>query len=43
VGLGLLDAFNNQSWMGAFFMAVLMGLFQVFLVRIDETGRKPVT
>lgn len=43
VGLGLLDAFDDQSWIGALFLAVLMAIFQVFLVRIDETGRKPVT
>lgn len=43
VGLGLLDAFDDQSWIGAFFLALLMAVFQVFLVRIDETGEKPVT
>lgn len=43
VGIGLLDAFDDQSWFGAFFGAVLMAIFQLFLVRIDETGRKPVT
>lgn len=43
VGFGLLDAFDDQSWIGAFFGALLMGVFQVFLVRIDENERKPIT
>lgn len=43
VGLGLLDAFDDQSWIGALFLALLMAIFQVLLVRVDEAERKPVT
>ncbi len=43
VGVGLLDEFDDFSWTGAFFGAVLMGLFQAILWGIDMKGRKPVT
>jgi putative membrane protein len=43
VGIGLLDEFDEYSWIGAFFGAVLMGLIQAVLWTWDIRGRKPIT
>jgi putative membrane protein len=43
VGIGLVDEFDEYSWMGALFGAVLMGLLQAILWAWDFKGRKPVT
>lgn len=43
VGIGLLDEFDDFSWTGAFFGALLLGLFQAILWGLDMKGRKPIT
>lgn len=43
VGIGLLDEFDDFSWTGAFFGAVILGLIQAILWDLDMKGRKPVT
>ena len=43
VGYGLLDEFDEQSWLAAFFGALLMSLFQIVVLNIDWNRRKPIT
>lgn len=43
VGIGLLDEFDEVSWIGALFGAVLMGLIQAILWGWDMKRTKPIT
>jgi putative membrane protein len=43
VGLGLLDEFDEQGWVGAFFGALFMAILQIIFLRIDYKRRKPIT
>jgi len=43
VGIGLLDEFDEVSWVGALFGAVLMGLIQAILWGVDMKRTKPIT
>lgn len=43
VGIGLLDEFDEVSWIGALFGAVLMGLIQAILWGLDMKRTKPIS
>lgn len=43
VGYGLLDEFDEQSWLAAFFGALLMSFFQILILKLDWNRRKPIT